>query len=84
MYVIKGIVVVPRRKNKQPYRSGYCLYGNHQKPCKGEVLNGSLVKPRVTLCACECHGDYESRLVAAGQTLNTVEVEEDNQDDAEA
>lgn len=70
-----------KRRRKQPYISGYCAYNHGQHPCKGEVLNGSLVKPRVTLCSCACHGDYEARLVAAGQT--PVVEEESSEDDEE-
>lgn len=66
-----------KRKRKTPYRSGYCVYGSHQRPCKGEFQNGSLVVPQTTLCACECHGDYEARLAAAGQVPKMIEVEEE-------
>ncbi len=73
-----------KRKRREPYRSGYCVYGNHQKPCKGEFQNGSLVVPQVTLCACECHGDYEARLAAAGQTPREHVIEEDEDEPTEA
>ena len=73
-----------KRRNKTPYKSGYCLYGNHQHPCKGVFNNGNLVVPPVTLCSCECHGDYEERLAAAGQTPKMIEIEEDDDDESEA
>lgn len=69
------------RRRKTPYISGHCMFAHGQYPCKGEVQNGALVKPRMTLCACSCHGDYLARLVAAGQTL--VLVPEDDEDDDE-
>lgn len=68
-----------KRTRKTPYISGYCLYSPHQYPCKGEFGNGSLIKQRVTLCSCDCHGDYLERLAAAGQTLVLpTEEDEDN------
>lgn len=69
------------RKRKKPYISGHCMFAHGQYPCKGEVQNGALVKPRTTLCSCTCHGDYEARLVAAGQVL--VLEEEAGEDDDE-
>lgn len=57
------------RRRRTPYISGHCMFAHGQYPCRGEVQNGELVKPRTTLCSCICHGDYEARLVAAGQAL---------------
>jgi hypothetical protein len=69
---------VSRRRRKQPFVSGYCAYAPHQAPCKGEFENGAAIKPRITLCSCSCHGDYEERLAAAGQTPREEEIEEDD------
>lgn len=66
------------RKKKPMYRSGYCAYAPHQHPCKGEFGNGAGAGRKVTLCSCECHGDYEARLIAAGQKPPPEEVEEDD------
>lgn len=71
--------IAKRRKRKVPYKSGYCLYAAHQHPCRGQVENGAAVVPRITLCSCSCHGDYEARLVAAGQA--PVEETEDEAED---
>jgi hypothetical protein len=72
-----------RKRRKQAYKSGYCAYAPHQKPCKGEFQNGSLVVPRVTLCSCDCHGDYEARMTAAGQrlVLEETDIEDDDNDE---
>lgn len=55
-----------KRRRRTPYKSGYCSYAPHQHPCRGEFTNGSKAANPVTLCSCECHGDYEARLQAAG------------------
>lgn len=71
----------PKRKKRSGfYRSGYCLYAAHQYPCKGEFENGSRVAPRLTLCSCECHGDYEARLIAAGQRMPELAIDDDDED----
>lgn len=70
-----------RRRRKTPYISGHCLFAHGQYACKGEVQNGALVKPRVTLCSCSCHGDYVARLEAIGQVMVVEEtVEEDDEE----
>lgn len=68
-----------KRKRRGPYKSGYCAYAPHQYPCKGEFQNGASIKPFITLCSCECHGDYEARLQAAG--IVPVDIVEDDDDD---
>jgi hypothetical protein len=52
------------------------MFGNHKMACKGWSENGALIVPRYTLCSCDCHGDYEKRLIEAGQS-KTVEDTED-------
>lgn len=70
-----------KRRRRTPYVSGHCLFAHGQFPCPGEVKNGALITPRVTLCSCSCHGNYETRLVAAGQVLVVEpDVEEDEDD----
>ena len=69
-----------KRRRKSPFISGFCAYAPHQVACKGEFQNGAAIKPRMTLCSCSCHGDYEERLVAAGQAPRE-EVEETEDDD---
>lgn len=71
-----------KRRRGGPYKSGYCLYAAHQHPCKGEFENGAAVKPAITLCSCDCHGDYEARLIAAGQS-RPVEEPADLEDEDE-
>ncbi len=70
-----------KKRRKLPYISGYCAYAPHQYPCKGEFENGSLVKPRTTLCSCDCHGSYEDRLEAAGQGAPIEYIEETYDED---
>ncbi len=64
----------------QPFKSGFCAYAPNHVKCKGEYENGALVKPRVTLCSCPCHGSYSERLEAAGQ-INLEDAEEEVEDD---
>jgi len=79
-----------RKKRGTPYVSGYCLFAARCKDpanraarpiCRGEVTNGVLVKPRITLCSCTCHGDYSARLTAYG--LDEPILEPDDEDDVE-
>lgn len=74
--------MISKKKRKgQPYKSGYCAYAHGQHPCKGEFQNGSLVKPPTTLCSCDCHGDYEARMKAAGYRIVVEDPDELEADD---
>lgn len=70
------------RKSKAGYRTGYCMFVHGQYPCPGKVHNGSNIGG-VTLCACNCHGDFVERQKAIGQYVEPVEdeEEEDNEGD---
>lgn len=70
-----------KKKRKGAYVSGYCTYAPHQYPCKGEFANGAYVKPLMTLCSCECHGDYEQRMTDAGQRIVEDDDTEEQEDD---
>lgn len=66
------------RRRKTPYRSGYCLFPSARPAhgrCSGAVKNGAAVKNSHTVCACECHGDYETRLAEYGQAPAEEEPE---------
>lgn len=76
-----------RKSNRANYRSGYCMFPNHKPShhlCRSEVQNGVAITPRVTLCSCLCHGEYEARLIAAGQSLPEEELETDDEEDEAA
>jgi hypothetical protein len=64
-----------RKNSPTPYKSGYCTYAPHQYPCKGEYPNGGRARRPTTLCGCECHGDYEERMAAAGYRIEAPEPE---------
>lgn len=63
---------------KPMYKTGHCAFGGHRYPCRGEVANGARVGG-VTLCACDCHGDYEARLAAIGQAPIEAPAQEEDE-----
>lgn len=71
-----------RRKRSSPFVSGYCAYNPHQHPCKGQFQNGSAAPNPITLCSCECHGDYEARLQSLGIVVDlTIDEDDEELDD---
>lgn len=69
-----------RKRRRAAYTSGHCAYpsqGSHGR-CSGAVRNGAAVKKTHTVCACSCHGDYETRLAEYGQAPAEETPEEED------
>lgn len=56
------------------------MYVHGQYPCPGQVTNGSNVGG-VTLCACDCHGDFTERQKAIGQYEEPMPEDEESDDE---